>query len=591
MHHGRSTGSLILILTGLSLACGRSSPSADAGAADANGDGGDSLPVDGDPDGATQSPRDMFVYPDFAEAAPPPDFGPAPAALPLPATVKPPVRLLQPGDQLAGNGVSACSSQEPASGDGHRWCVFHRKGSVAGSTELWVIDATKAAAGAPPPCDGTDPGCLRLTTTLWTGSTLGGPSHPYSHQFDGDTLIYYADAPAEQELHRGPVYAWRPGWTAGRLLTSADGVMCTGHAHRAVAHCMDAVAGPPTRPDSFELRAGSISTQAGGALPSVGRLRPHKTDGTPSWFARFNREGSLFAFSSPDPDPAIETLRVLETAQLGAGTPREILRDATGWAISNDDTRIFFMRDIAPEEPSLFAADFPTAKNVVKLGDKVGQYILVGNRATDLGVAFLSSISNLRTSFKLTPDSRMPASTLNVFTFRDFLEDVHVSPDQRFTGWLDGGFTARVVRHANLTSCKLNTYALTSAFEPLFLENAGLVFWNEDLPEDFDRRVAFYANPDGCQGTRLFARDIEYYQPVGDRGLVYTDEKDETDHVALKYAAATQAGGVWQLEPPVLIRDRIDSASLTLVGTESILLIFRVTETDPGTYVFGPLPL
>jgi hypothetical protein len=112
------------------------------------------------------------------------------ASAPLPPGVMPPVRLAAAGALLIGDRVTACSHQVPASGDGHRWCAF-RRATAAGDSELWVIDVTRAAAGAVPACDGSSAGCLRLTGTLWTQSPLAGPRQPFANRFEGDTLFFH----------------------------------------------------------------------------------------------------------------------------------------------------------------------------------------------------------------------------------------------------------------------------------------------------------------------------------------------------------------------------------------------------------------
>ena len=88
---------------------------------------------------------------------------------------------------LLGSGLSTCTNEVPAAGD--RWCVFSRGGETGG-TELWVVNVTVAISNGPVSCDGTELACVRLTTNLWTGSQLWGPSHPYTQRFDGDTLIF-----------------------------------------------------------------------------------------------------------------------------------------------------------------------------------------------------------------------------------------------------------------------------------------------------------------------------------------------------------------------------------------------------------------
>src|SRR6185295_6044429 len=94
-------------------------------------DVGGQRPIDAPP------PMDRPPPPD---AAPPPDFGPLPTALPIPDGMAPPRRLLEPGDTLTGGGRSSCSHQQPASGNGDRWCAFWRKGATPPAADLWVIN-------------------------------------------------------------------------------------------------------------------------------------------------------------------------------------------------------------------------------------------------------------------------------------------------------------------------------------------------------------------------------------------------------------------------------------------------------------------
>src|SRR5260221_8744104 len=96
-----------------------------------------------------------------------------------------PVKVLDADATLRGSGASACSHQEPPSGDGDRWCVFSRPTVDPELVELWVVDVSAAARGEAPVCDGADPRCLRLSRTAprTTPST-----------FEGDTLVVYADA-------------------------------------------------------------------------------------------------------------------------------------------------------------------------------------------------------------------------------------------------------------------------------------------------------------------------------------------------------------------------------------------------------------
>ena len=139
--------------------------------------------------------------------------------------------------RLTGIGVTSCSHQDPPSGNGDRWCVFTVPRTAGRNDELWVINVSLAARDEVPACDGTNSNCLRLTTNLWTEFPLVGPVHPYSHQFWGDTLIFYADATSRPgEVHRGPVFGWRPGWLQARRIATGNAVDCAGHKDVALVH-------------------------------------------------------------------------------------------------------------------------------------------------------------------------------------------------------------------------------------------------------------------------------------------------------------------------------------------------------------------
>ena len=158
-----------------------------------------------------------------ATTPPPLDAAIMPTGRSLPADVRAPVRIADARALLVGNGPDACTHQTPASSNGDRWCAFTFGPNPTGVGELWVLDVTRAARGDFPACDGTDPGCLRLTTKV---------SLRYATFFDGDTLFYGTDstAPVGQDF-LGRIFAWRPGWSAGRQVSSDAGFTCIGNAH------------------------------------------------------------------------------------------------------------------------------------------------------------------------------------------------------------------------------------------------------------------------------------------------------------------------------------------------------------------------
>ncbi|HVR61417.1 MAG TPA: hypothetical protein VMU50_05925, partial [Polyangia bacterium] len=138
--------------------------------------------------------------------------------LEIPTTVTPPPpidpgsKLLVPNEALlVGNGPDSCSNQSPPTSD--RWCAFSAPSSFLGNHDLWVINITRVLSGKTVTCTGSDPNCLRLTSTLFDGDLT-------MHGFQGDTLIYYAENNGNSMNFIGTAYAWRPEWAVPRALSS-----------------------------------------------------------------------------------------------------------------------------------------------------------------------------------------------------------------------------------------------------------------------------------------------------------------------------------------------------------------------------------
>jgi hypothetical protein len=516
----------------------------------------------------------------------------------------PAVRLFNADAIVTGDGISGCTHQVPASGNGDRWCAIAKPSlSAPGHTDLWVLDVTRAAAGTIPPCDGTHPACQLMTSNLWTAFPTGGPGHPYSHAFDGDTLIFYADSSTTAaQLHRGPVFAWRPGWPQPRQISSADGLLCVGHRSAAVAYCMDDLVGDPMHPDTFELRAGALDPAATGPLSSLGRVHPFRADGAIAWQAAFSPAGDRFAISSPDPDRATETLRVIATADLGRTAAQEIVRDLTSWTITPDGQTLYFLRDeatgIAGDDIlALYTAAFPSGSGPVRIAPAVRDYLVTAPGAAESSVGYLAPGNDPdEVHFRLLRDLTMPASAATIFSTRDELEGVSLSPDGRYTTWRDALLTAQVIRNRDLGACVLNTTPAHHATMPQFSSDTQLVFWTQEASEDDPRQEGFTATPE-CQGKRRFAEAVDVIIPIGDRGAVYTDAYE--DHYftgRLNVARIVGAGADRALGPPRHVQDGV--SAVVTVGTDPLLLLFHkklgasgttadVAET--GTYLFGPV--
>jgi hypothetical protein len=548
---------------------------------------GEIAPADRPADaGEVASPRDA------------PATRPAATGAPLPPGVPPARRILEPGASLTGGGEGSCTHQWYASGQPERWCVFMRPESN-GKSALWVMNVTRAAA-APPVCDGSDPACLRLTGDVWTGGGLNGPFQPYANRFFGDTLIFYADARSgPQEVHRGPVFAWRPGWAQARRISTDDALECWGHPSALLAHCVEALQGDPVQPDSFELRAGAIGDRDDVVLPSLGRIQPRDAEGSLAWQAGFSPAGDQFAVSHVDASRVSESLHVIATDRLGqpGAALAEVVTKAQHWQIGNDGKRVFFVRQAAGGGHGLFVADFPGGTNPTPLDADVSDYFVLGPQAKqqDRGVGFVSTLGPDKGAFRLTGSADGPsgaAAPTTIFTFERGLDGLRVSPDLRFTAWRDPDFRVQIVQHDPLSACRLNASANQPAFGISFLEHAGLVFWTEGDGGDRDRRNGYFANPAGCLDKRRFAQSVYFLVPVGDRGLIFADEvDDDSQRTTLKYAAVAE-GKRFDPQNAVRVHEEIDGTSVLLVG-DPLLLLFTVS-TGPaaqqGTYLFGPVP-
>jgi hypothetical protein len=519
------------------------------------------------------------------EASSAPDVSPAETApvrtgRPLPDDVQAPVRLQGATAQLVSNGKAACTHQTPASGDGHRWCAFTLGPATNGLADLWVMDVTRAATGDVPVCDGTNAGCLHLTDKVVTRSATF---------FEGDTLLYGTDSIAGAAADfMGRIFAWRPGWTAGRQISSDAGFTCIGNQHAAAVACLGDPNGDPAKRDSANVSAGYLVDGATGPLPSFGRW-PLRNDNDTAWQAGFSPDGSFFVLSDADTIGSKRTLRLSPTAIVGAAAPMLALEDVTSWQISNDGQKIYFVRGNS-QHPDLYVADFPSGANPQVLETSIHAFWLVGDRPTDQAVVILKTNGGGGT-VELLRDQLLAAPQV-LFTYDDFLEGAIVSTDVRYTTWLDEEFRGVVFRNSDLTTCKLDLEGESPIFEPSYLESASLMFWKENVSGSGSLRDAFYAPPEDCRSKRQFAHLVDAVVPVGDRGLVFTDELDTTTmRTTLKYIAAAADGSSLDARGPVRVHENV--AQVVFVGAGAPLLVYSAagpSADTSGLFVFGPVP-
>ena len=501
---------------------------------------------------------------------------------------KPEIKLLVPGNaRLAGDGWRACSGGGSASAAPDRWCAFFRPlPEDPDHAELWVINVTQVLAGKTLPCDGSSPGCLRLTDRLFTGVRLESPSHPEAHHFEGDTLFFLAEAhPASQGLNRyeGYIWAWRPGWTRARAISTDRGVLCRGSEAAAIALCVDGVSENPL---AFDLRAGPLVDRDDSLLAVVERIAPLR-EGDLAWSAAFSSGGDSLVYSSWRDGDGFESLRTIPVTDIGRGAATPVIGDGRYWILSRDGQTVYFVRGGSRRTGvgELWAANFPSGTGAMKLADGALSFEALAGR----GVAFTTDPQGLESLLHIVRDWRLPGQS------EVLVEDTHAyysDEDGRFVYALqsdDEGERGYVGNVAGASVCPLGSGSGATAYSPLFMPRLGLLSWTERDPVDGLTETTFLARPDDCGGVRSFGARVDYYQPVGTQGLLFGAAGPD-DLLSLFYDQDIEGGPLGPAGEPLLVGfDRFNAGA---VGETPAALVVGTGATTPGgpaLYLFGPL--
>jgi hypothetical protein len=575
----RTAGGFALLTVAVFGCDGSSSPTVDAG-------GGERPTGTVQADGST-APVDTRItttdLPPFEAAAmlPPP---PQPGASSR--------KLVGGRARLVGDHLSACSSQ-PATGPVDRWCAFTLPGRALGGTDLWVLNVTKAMVENIP-CDGTNANCKRLTEKLWTGQPANGPTYPGAHVFDGDTLIYHADAPSTiVDIYEGPIYAWRPGMDTGRQITGSKGVTCSGHFRTDVVVCIEDIVIVADQIDTLALHAARL-TGTTGRLPKVTTIVPTRPMTQSSqWRAGFNRAGDYFSYSTGGKlTSELETLHVVATADLGmAGKDVTIGPNISRWEIAVDGKKIYYLKDFNydPDAPTgnLMAADYPSGANAKVLAPDVGIFrLLFDGTDTDRGLSFYDKIAVGKGTFKLMRDTSgaTPAVTKVVENVTGAL----LSRDLRYAMYSTtvndqfGTTDALLTRTDGSGGCTLVTTDTTAGYGSAFPPGAGQVFWADNLDPLEDVGEGWTANPTNCSGKRKFADGIDYWFMAGNKGMLFSDSGLGND-ATLRYTVFDNGGAGFGA--PVEIQKRMQR--FFTVTSEFDLALFAIEALTSYDGLYG----
>jgi len=457
--------------------------------------------------------------------------------------------------RLIGDHTSSCSNETPEgttlqSQVGDRWCGFFVSGELFGQFELWVFNLSQTVR-APGSVSCTDPAgthCRRMTTNLWTAQPDAGPIHPYSHGFQGDTLIYYADATSgPDDVYKGYVYGWRPGWAQPRRLTDKTGFRCSGHPRAPVALCLGNLEEDETQPFEFDLFAGTLSDSADSVLPFIDRIHPDTGGAEPvtKWRASFSRAGDAFVYSTGRTDKDRESLWAIPAAQLKSGfqfdgratTP--LLTNAARFNVSRDGKKIFYLENFvysSTGDPTgvLKMADFPSGANPTVLSEEVGGYLLLGKANIDSGVGLFYDVAVGKGTLRLLANPAVPG---DYKTVASNIGQAIVTTDQKYTAFSRGidpmtglgdlsiADNTKATKDGAAPACVLQARLRTDFYGSPFLESNGLVFWVDDVDPQLSSGKGMVAKPD-CTGKQPFSSDLDFWFTVGDRGIIFTDSLD-----------------------------------------------------------------
>jgi hypothetical protein len=549
------------------------------------------------PDGPSPGGQDMFVRRDTQ----PVDLPGMP--MPSPGAGK---KLLPARSELLGVHRAGCSHGAAAPGTTPaRWCAISRPAASLGRLELWVLNATAAAAaaaGAEVKCDGTSPHCLRLTDNLFGGVPQDGPAYPDAHRFYGDTLVYYADnLSGPQDLYQGPVYAWRPGWPVAKAIASSRGVLCSAHGSAPVAVCIENISDPAAATVSWDLHAGNIE---GGPLRKVATIFPvHPTTEATQWGAAFDSKGETLLFSTPASAFGAESLFFIKVADIGTAAPTPVgAAGVSRWSVNAAGTKWFYLRDYnynIAGEPSgtLYTRDFPAGAvetairgTQVPGGSRggVGIYqLLVDDLDRDAGLAFVGPVFAGRGDYRIMKDPGGSADDpANVVTV---VRDISLRRSPVFTSDLAylyyvttvneavGTTNSLVAKRDGTGACALTTSLDSYLFGYPFATPAGPALWMDNFDQATDSGEGWLANPAGCGGKRRFATNIDFWF-TNNRDLVLYSDSSDGRSVSLRAARLT--GGAWP-EAPATMATGVGRIYHVVGDFQGVL--YQVDSLDEGT--------
>jgi hypothetical protein len=475
---------------------------------------------------------------------------------------------------LIGSGPDSCANETGATGD--RWCAFVVPTKTAGRSELWVLDATRVAAGADVKCDGTDPSCVRIATDALhldsAGSLDGG--------FAGDTLLYRRGPDAT--LADGPIWAWRPGWASGRELVTGTGTACFASPMRATVFCL---ASPPAAADGTEasaLTAGDLDDPAGGPLALVDTIVTHAASDTPGDSSDlelgFSPDGAYVAWSTTGL-PSAQGLKVQKIGDTIA--PLSVTTGVSHWQMSGDGAAWLWLRgymdDIIRPSGTLETAAFPAGAGVTTLATGVGDYQPVG----DKGVLYLSGYADQVGALRYMPDRAAPeTNTLLDTGVRSVVTRSADASTVIYSKVVTAVGEDLFAWAANMPApCTLTSTPSAFSFAKLMAADHVVVWAQRDV---ISQAISGAETSLASCETKAFGPDLLYSVPANDDRLLYLDgASDQASNGTLRVAGI--GGGAPSGDAPL---QRGVDAVLAPVAPNAVLYTIA-SDASGGLYVYA----
>jgi hypothetical protein len=482
-----------------------------------------------------------------------------------------PTRLFPGNVRLVGEDASSCTSAR----DRDRWCAIFR------GSELWVVNVTRGMARGTATCldTGSDADCRLLTTTAFR-SDVGGSSRT---GFAGDLLVYFADPQqAQDQRFRGGVYAWRPGWLAGRPLTARlSGESCDVNTLDAnTVLCSEYV-----DDDHVDLVGGRLSPDLA-PLPRLGRSVRHWS---PLGSVSYSGDYLVFTLITEGKAPGLYAVPAGQAAQPQARVT--LAEDAIFNATGSNGTKVYFLRGLVAGQPfptgALVRADLPSGKNPVEIARGVQvAYALDDGTGRDVGLVTVEALdAQAEGLVRLYADPTQPLKAILLgrasMLMLDATDDLRYFYLQQTTA--AGALEARILDTRSGAACVLGTTARRERLGDQFTSD-GQVFWERDSGPTVAPETIVASAADCTQKGKL-GRSVGAVRLL-ERGMVYQDDFKPDQGGTLRVLAPP---GQYGIATPRSIAQQTDREFVVLSDDDGATVVYTSRDLGEGGLWAAPV--